>query len=117
MAIGFMSRVYIPEYTGRIKNFCWEYDETLTSVGAGATIIIPVDAKTLVVTLKANSASGFIETTTNTLADVRSDTDIVWSIWDNGLVSTIIQDVASAVTAIRHQNTFGTTRMMLRAYK
>lgn len=112
-----MKRVHIPEYTDRIYNYCWEYEETLTSPGGGASIIIPVDVKTIVVTLQANSGSGFVETSTNLLADVISDTDVVWAIWDNGLVSTTIQDTASAVTAIRQFNATGTTRMMVRAYK
>ena len=114
MAIKYMTRVHIPEYEVVIKNNAWEYDDQLSSPGNGNTVIVPAGVTVISVTLGITTGSGKIQTTTNLLDDVISNTGIVWQDWDDGVVTDNTQDYTSAVTAIRQVNVSGTSRMMLR---
>lgn len=116
MAVNYMTRVYISNYDKIIDNDAFEYDETLATGKTSNPIIIPDNIKSISVVLDIDTASGKVQYTLNKLADVISDTDVVWQDWDNGTISTTADDVFYPVTAIRFTNASGTaTRLMLRA--
>lgn len=112
----YMTSVNIDTYDSIKRNIAWEYDSgDVSSSGNGDAVIIPIGVKQIVVSLEIDTGEGKIQTTTNKVTDVISDTDVVWVDWDDGSVTSTTQDSCSPVTAIRMINTLGTTRMMLRA--
>ena len=95
-----------------------EIDESLVAMAAaGDFFLIPAEFNSLSVTLGVTGGSGRVETTTNKVADVESDTNVVWVPWDAGDVVATTQDVAARPTAIRQVNISGTTRLMVTASK
>jgi len=115
MAVAYMVRDNISEYDKNIKNEVWEYDYTLSSPANGDSVLIPVTAEKIIATLYVSpGGNGKIQTTTNKIADVKTDTNVVWVDWDSGSVDSTVQDSTLSVTAIRQINVAGTTRMMLR---
>lgn len=113
MAIKYMTTV--DPYSIQKDYRDWEYDTgDLASAGNGDTIIIPNGVNIINVVLEITAGSGKIQTTCNKLADVISDTDVVWLDWPFGTISATAQDSFDGrVTAVRMVNATGTTRLMI----
>ena len=112
----YMTRVTIDRYDKRIDAQGFEYEETLSSAVNGAAVIIPDSVKNISVTLViTGGGSGKMQSTTNKLADVISDTGVVWVDWDAGVIAATAQDAMLPATAIRMVNVSGTTRVLIRA--
>jgi len=93
----------------------WEYTETLASPGNGVSIIIPAGCNNISVTLWCDAASsGKVQTSNSLLGTVKAGTSEVWVDWTLGTVSTTSQDSCVPVTAIRHVNVSGTTKIEVR---
>lgn len=118
MSVNYMTSVNIDTYDPVIENVSFEYDQTLTYVDAELTsdpIIMPNNVDQIAVTLYIDTGEGKVQATTNKLADVISDTDVVWHDWELGSIIATDQDVAAPVTAMRFICTTGVVRIMIKA--
>lgn len=120
MAVEYMTPVRIPKYDnphGGVNDIMgYEYDSgDIDSGSAGDWILIPDNVRDIICTLEIDSGEGKLQTTTNKVADVISDNDVVPHDWDNGSVTENTQDKAPPVTAIRLYRISGTIRLMVRA--
>lgn len=115
MAIVYMTSVNVSTYDSQIKNIAYEYDTGDKAVaGNGDTIIVPNNIDHLNVTLEITAGSGKVQSTNNKLADVISDTDVVWVDWLLGTITSTAEDSCTPPTALRMVNATGTTRMLVR---
>lgn len=117
MTVEYMTPVNINRYSASRKDdIGWEYDSgDVASPSNGNPVLIPDNVKVVSTTLEVNTGEGKLQATTNKVANVESDTDVVWVDWDAGSVTVTTQDACSPVTAIRMVNVSGTTRLMMRA--
>lgn len=115
MAIVYMTSVNIIDYDPNITNKGWEYDTGDKAVaGNGDTIIMPITPNPKNVTLEITAGEGYIQTTKTKLANVLTDTDVIWDTWLLGSITTTAEDSYDGrVTAMRMVNVSGTTRMLI----
>ena len=116
MAIVNMTNVGVKGEKGQ---FAWEYEDDVSSVTEGDTIIIPGGVVGIAVTLDIGAAcTAKVQTTTDKIQDVINEkATVTWVDWDAGAVIADTQDYCKPVTAIRLVQTIGTnkTKMKLRA--
>jgi hypothetical protein len=78
----------------------FEAKDELAAPGNGESILIPDDVKTISVTVEPTGATAKVQTTTNSVAEVKAGTE-TWVDWDLGAVAVDTNDTADPVTAMR----------------
>lgn len=102
--------------TGIGQTVAWDFTDILTEVGNGRWLILPDQAKNIVVTLTfENGASGLVQDTSERTEVIKFG-DPVANDWDAGIVNKKFRDSAKAPSAIRAvMITPGIMRLMLSA--
>ncbi len=116
MSIVYMDPVTIPGYVPAVTGRAYEYQSSdLVAPGDGDTVMFPTNVPGASVLLQITTGAGKIQTTVNKVADVLSDTDVVWDDWSSGEVASTTGDRMDPVTALKMVNASGTTRLIIRA--
>ncbi len=87
---------------GERNELVWEAQQTLAAASNGSAIIMPRGLNGASVTATTDGAQVSVETTTNKASDVEQElASVVWTIWDDGVVTVNTQDYVLPVTALR----------------
>lgn len=92
----------------------FEYEEYLTSTGAGTWVIFPTNVRGAFVELETSTGSGYVETTLDPMHYVYNDIAIA-NTWATGTATgTLSREYFNPVAAIRAVNVSGDIRLKIR---
>lgn len=105
-----------PALEGGEKSVAFEKTISLAGAGSCASILIPDDIQSVVVTAQAAGTTTTVYSTTSSIAAVKADSGVTWIAWSAGAIATATGSVFSPVTAIKMiQAGAGSSKIEVRA--
>jgi hypothetical protein len=116
MAIKYMTRVHISEYTDIIENSDWLYTDTLTSAGNGDKVIMPTKLSYItMVLIVSGGGTGKIQVAFDSEEEIIAGNE-TWFDWNDGEVTANTFDTYTGpVRGVRQVNAAGTTKLIIGA--